>query len=119
MRIFLAGASGAIGRRLTPLLIAAGHEVTGTTRSVKKVLTAEGRPRGEGDRSRPGPSVPWGHPGGRWGGTPLAIISKGAQTGESLCAPFPLLPAPPGSYSDDEIAASLGRGTVSGRNLCH
>jgi nucleoside-diphosphate-sugar epimerase len=37
MRIFLAGASGAIGRRLTPLLIAAGHEVTGTTRSVDKV----------------------------------------------------------------------------------
>jgi hypothetical protein len=37
IRIFLAGASGAIGRRLTPLLIAAGHEVTGTTRSVDKV----------------------------------------------------------------------------------
>lgn len=36
MRIFLAGASGAIGRRLTPLLVAAGHEVTGTTRSAAK-----------------------------------------------------------------------------------
>ena len=33
MRIFLAGASGAIGRRLVPLLIAAGHDVAGTTRS--------------------------------------------------------------------------------------
>lgn len=33
MRVFLAGASGAIGRRLTPLLIAAGHEVSGMTRS--------------------------------------------------------------------------------------
>ena len=33
MRIFLAGASGAIGRRLVPLLIAAGHDVTGMTRS--------------------------------------------------------------------------------------
>jgi nucleoside-diphosphate-sugar epimerase len=33
MRIFLAGASGAIGRRLTPLLLAAGHQVTGMTRS--------------------------------------------------------------------------------------
>jgi nucleoside-diphosphate-sugar epimerase len=32
-RIFLAGASGAIGRRLTPLLIAAGHHVTGMTRN--------------------------------------------------------------------------------------
>lgn len=33
MRIFLAGASGAIGRRLVPLLLRAGHHVTGTTRS--------------------------------------------------------------------------------------
>jgi len=33
MRIFLAGASGAIGRRLMPLLIGAGHDVTGMTRS--------------------------------------------------------------------------------------
>jgi nucleoside-diphosphate-sugar epimerase len=36
MRIFLAGASGAIGWRLMPLLLAAGHEVTGTTRSAGK-----------------------------------------------------------------------------------
>jgi nucleoside-diphosphate-sugar epimerase len=35
--IFLAGAGGAIGRRLTPLLIAAGHDVVGTTRSTEKV----------------------------------------------------------------------------------
>jgi nucleoside-diphosphate-sugar epimerase len=35
MRIFLAGATGAIGRRLVPLLIAAGHQVTGTTRSAQ------------------------------------------------------------------------------------
>jgi nucleoside-diphosphate-sugar epimerase len=33
MRIFLAGATGAIGRRLVPLLVSAGHEVIGTTRS--------------------------------------------------------------------------------------
>jgi nucleoside-diphosphate-sugar epimerase len=32
MRVFVAGASGAIGRPLLPKLIAAGHEVTGTTR---------------------------------------------------------------------------------------
>lgn len=36
MRIFLAGAAGVIGRRLTPLLIAAGHAVVGTTRSADK-----------------------------------------------------------------------------------
>jgi nucleoside-diphosphate-sugar epimerase len=32
-RIFLAGASGVIGRRLTPLLLAHGHSVWGATRS--------------------------------------------------------------------------------------
>ncbi|HET9153610.1 MAG TPA: NAD-dependent epimerase/dehydratase family protein [Solirubrobacterales bacterium] len=37
MRVFLAGASGAIGRQLVPLLVAAGHEVAGTTRSEAKV----------------------------------------------------------------------------------
>jgi nucleoside-diphosphate-sugar epimerase len=32
-RIFLAGAAGVIGRRLTPLLVANGHSVWGATRS--------------------------------------------------------------------------------------
>jgi nucleoside-diphosphate-sugar epimerase len=36
MRVFLAGATGVIGRALVPLLIAAGHEVTGTTRSPER-----------------------------------------------------------------------------------
>lgn len=36
MRIFFAGAGGAIGRRLMPLLRAAGHAVVGTTRSAEK-----------------------------------------------------------------------------------
>ncbi|QPC91073.1 NAD(P)-dependent oxidoreductase [Mesorhizobium sp. INR15] len=35
-RIFLAGASGAIGQRLIPLLLGAGHHVTGTTRQARK-----------------------------------------------------------------------------------
>lgn len=33
MKVFVAGASGAIGRYLVPQLVAAGHEVTGMTRS--------------------------------------------------------------------------------------
>lgn len=41
MRIFLAGAAGAIGRRLVPLLLQAGHEVTGTTRSNEKAKSLE------------------------------------------------------------------------------
>ena len=36
MRVFVAGATGAIGRRLVPLLQAAGHEVTGMTRSQER-----------------------------------------------------------------------------------
>ena len=32
MKVFVAGASGAIGRPLMRQLVAAGHEVTGTTR---------------------------------------------------------------------------------------
>jgi nucleoside-diphosphate-sugar epimerase len=36
VKIFLAGASGAIGRQLVPLLRAAGHDVVGTTRSADK-----------------------------------------------------------------------------------
>src|SRR5689334_7656167 len=47
MRIFLAGAAGVVGRRLTPLLVLMGHEVTGTTRSADKAGQIEascGRP---------------------------------------------------------------------------
>jgi len=33
MRIFLAGATGAIGRRLLPMLLGGGHDVVGTTRT--------------------------------------------------------------------------------------
>jgi nucleoside-diphosphate-sugar epimerase len=36
MKVFLAGASGVVGRRLTLLLRQAGHEVAGTTRSEAK-----------------------------------------------------------------------------------
>jgi nucleoside-diphosphate-sugar epimerase len=37
MRLFLAGATGAVGRRLIPLLTSAGHSVVGLTRSPEKV----------------------------------------------------------------------------------
>jgi nucleoside-diphosphate-sugar epimerase len=38
MRVFLAGATGAIGKRLVPLLVQAGHNVIGTTRSAEKAV---------------------------------------------------------------------------------
>jgi 2-alkyl-3-oxoalkanoate reductase len=37
MRVFVAGATGALGRHLVPELVAAGHEVTATTRTPGKV----------------------------------------------------------------------------------
>ena len=43
MRIFLAGASGVVGRRLVPLLVAAGHAVIGTTRSAEKAVEVSGQ----------------------------------------------------------------------------
>ena len=39
MRIFVAGATGAVGRRLVPRLVQAGHSVTGLTRTPAKAAT--------------------------------------------------------------------------------
>lgn len=36
MRVFVAGATGAVGQRLVPLLVAQGHQVTATTRDAGK-----------------------------------------------------------------------------------
>ncbi len=42
MRIFVAGAAGAIGRHLVPMLVEAGHAVAGTTRSDDRARWLEG-----------------------------------------------------------------------------
>lgn len=41
IRIFLAGASGAIGRQLVPMLLASGHTVVGMTRSQERAAALE------------------------------------------------------------------------------
>lgn len=41
MRIFVAGATGAIGRQLVPLLVQAGHEVAGLTRKPQRAAWLE------------------------------------------------------------------------------
>lgn len=41
MRVFVAGATGAIGRPLVAQLVAAGHEVTGSTRSAERAAALE------------------------------------------------------------------------------
>jgi nucleoside-diphosphate-sugar epimerase len=42
MRVFLAGASGVMGRRLVPLLVEAGHTVAGLTRSQPEAVASLG-----------------------------------------------------------------------------
>ena len=42
MRVFVAGASGVMGARLVPLLLAAGHTVAGVTRSRPEVVAGLG-----------------------------------------------------------------------------
>ena len=49
MKIFVAGASGALGKRLVPILVASGHEVVAMTRSRGK----------EGACARWAPSRSW------------------------------------------------------------
>ena len=39
MRVLVAGAAGAIGRQLVPMLIEAGHIVSGTTRSAERATS--------------------------------------------------------------------------------
>jgi nucleoside-diphosphate-sugar epimerase len=41
MRVFVAGATGVVGQFLVPSLVAAGHEVTGTTRSTVKAAALQ------------------------------------------------------------------------------
>src|SRR5215471_13699253 len=39
MKVFLAGATGALGKRLIPLLVVTGHKVVGATRTLSKAET--------------------------------------------------------------------------------
>jgi nucleoside-diphosphate-sugar epimerase len=41
MRVFVAGGTGAIGRRLVPQLVARGHQVTGTATGPAKLSLLE------------------------------------------------------------------------------
>jgi hypothetical protein len=60
MKVFLAGATGAIGKRLVPLLIESGHTVVGTTRNREKaglIEDAGGRKAGNTERENLAPAV--------------------------------------------------------------
>ena len=62
MRVFVAGANGAVGRRLVPMLVASGHEVTGTATSRKSADAIRAR------APSPSSSTAWTLPGSarRW-----------------------------------------------------
>ena len=55
MKIFVAGASGALGRRLVPLLVEHGYEVVAMTRSPEKERSLRQARRGAGRRGRARP----------------------------------------------------------------
>ena len=74
MRVFVAGGSGVLGRRLVPQLVARGHAVTASTTSAAKLGTIgfDGRGgRGDGrGRTAPPSARPWRPP------SPDAIIHQ-------------------------------------------
>jgi nucleoside-diphosphate-sugar epimerase len=53
MRIFVAGATGAVGQHLVSPFTAAGHQVTGTTRSEAKAAAL----RAQGNNARTGSTI--------------------------------------------------------------
>ncbi len=75
MKILVAGATGVIGRRLIPLLVASGHEVIGTTRTADKgellqQLGATPQVVDAFDRARLASVVRETHPGGSSSNSP-------------------------------------------------
>jgi nucleoside-diphosphate-sugar epimerase len=63
MRIFIAGATGAVGRRRTPALIQLGHQVIGMSRSKDKmkIIRASGATNIVDDDPAPQPDFRLGH----------------------------------------------------------
>ncbi|MFI9120075.1 NAD-dependent epimerase/dehydratase family protein [Streptomyces bikiniensis] len=120
MRVLVAGATGAVGRRLVPRLEAAGHEVVGISRRGPRpvdVLDAEavvlryGILYGPGTWYAPGGAVAAalaGDPGARFLGSTAADGSVGSfvHVGDAAEAAVRALEWPPGAYNvvDDEPA---------------
>ena len=81
MRVFVAGATGAIGKQLVPRLVAAGHEVHGMTRSESKraLLRRAGRGAGGRRRARSRSGRRGGGPGAAGRDRPPADRDRGAR----------------------------------------
>ena len=74
MRVFVAGASGAIGTRLVPQLIEAGHEVIGTAHVARKRGSRAGRSARSRSCSTCSTAEPCGRPCSR--AEPDAIVHE-------------------------------------------
>jgi hypothetical protein len=72
----------------------------------------QGRPRETGEVSTGALAFP-GVSRGTWG-TPLTIIEQRGAERRYRCAPFPLLPHPPG-ISNSDLKLRLGEGGLDGR----
>ncbi len=59
MRVFVAGGTGVIGRRLVPQLVALGHQVTATTTSAGSCLLQRSRWSEIEEARRPRSPSPW------------------------------------------------------------
>ncbi len=87
MKVFIAGATGAVGRRLVARLLEAGHDVVGTTR--RKDRAHEGRERARSVSSRvhlagvlpAGRLEPWGRCLAYSTGMPLSEMPASPLTG--------------------------------------
>ena len=63
MKIFIAGATGAVGRRLIPALIQLGHQVIGMSRSKDKMKMIHDRARPRSSQTRSMRKLSPGSPG--------------------------------------------------------
>ena len=79
MKVFVAGASGALGVQLVPQLVAAGHEVVAMTRTPSKqdLLRRLGARPVVADALDPDAVCPWPCQSPRWWpGKVLAVVSR-------------------------------------------
>ncbi|HEX2186258.1 MAG TPA: NAD-dependent epimerase/dehydratase family protein, partial [Chloroflexota bacterium] len=119
MRIFVAGATGVLGRRRVPLLVAEGHEVLGMTRTPAKVDEL----RGMG--AQPVVVDALDSDAGRAAiieAQPEAVVhhskvSRCDTASSTVPAPRSARAVPMGSWCADDASQSSARALASGRSF--
>ena len=114
MRVLIAGATGAVGSRLVPLLVAAGRKVTGPARSPAKAEIAQPGRRHSGRRRRlrQGGGQSRGARGGPRGRRAASVRSwLVVEKTRSKCTRSPASVSDVSSSLDHLIAAAEASGT--------